>query len=66
MANKTKDEGPAARVGTTIKGKWKVESLLGVGGMAAVYAASHRNGQTAALKILHGTFARDHSLFATP
>jgi serine/threonine protein kinase len=59
---KSKDEGPAARVGITIKGKWKVESLLGVGGMAAVYAASHRNGQKAALKILHQDFAREKTI----
>jgi serine/threonine protein kinase len=59
---KSKDDGPAARVGIVIKGKWKVESLLGVGGMAAVYAASHRNGQRAALKILHADFAREKTI----
>jgi hypothetical protein len=53
------EKGPTARVGDIIKGKWTVESLLGVGGMAAVYAASHRNGQRAALKILHSDFARE-------
>src|SRR5215472_15458593 len=64
MANqKSKDEGPAARVGNTIKGKWHVDALLGVGGMAAVYAASHRNGQRAALKILHIDFAKDKAVF---
>lgn len=42
-----------------IKGKWHVDSLLGVGGMASVYAATHRNGQRAALKILHADFARE-------
>jgi hypothetical protein len=63
MANqKSKDDGPNARVGLTIKGKWKVDSLLGVGGMAAVYAASHRNGQRAALKILHTDFAREKTI----
>lgn len=63
MANhKSKDgdgAGPNSRVGSVIKGKWTVDSLLGVGGMAAVYAASHRNGQRAALKILHADFARE-------
>ena len=64
MANQksAKDEGPAARVGQVIKGKWKVEGLLGVGGMAAVYAAAHRNGQRAALKILHADFAREKTI----
>lgn len=56
------DQGPAARVGSVIKGKWKVDGLLGVGGMAAVYAASHRNGQRAALKILHADFAREKTI----
>ena len=56
------DGGPNARVGTVIKGKWKIEALLGVGGMAAVYAASHRNGQRAALKILHTDFAREKTI----
>ena len=56
------DGGPNARVGMVIKGKWKVESLLGVGGMAAVYAAAHRNGQRAALKILHADFAREKTI----
>jgi len=56
------DGGPNARVGNVIKGKWKIDSLLGVGGMAAVYAASHRNGQRAALKILHTDFAREKTI----
>jgi eukaryotic-like serine/threonine-protein kinase len=56
------DAGPAARVGSVIKGKWTVDSLLGVGGMAAVYAATHRNNQRAALKILHTDFAREKTI----
>ena len=52
-------EGPEKRIGSVIKGKWTLEALLGVGGMASVYAASHRNGQRAALKVLHADFARD-------
>lgn len=42
-----------SRVGTRIKGKWRIDRLLGVGGMGAVYAATHRNGSRVALKILH-------------
>jgi len=56
------EQGPTARVGVVIKGKWTVDGLLGVGGMAAVYAASHRNGQRAALKILHADFAREKTI----
>jgi serine/threonine-protein kinase len=33
--------------------KWRLDVLLGVGGMAAVYAATHRNGSRAAVKVLH-------------
>lgn len=42
-----------ARVGSTLRGKWTLERLLGLGGMAAVYAASHRNGSRGAIKLLH-------------
>ena len=41
------------RVGTVINGKWTVDQLIGVGGMASVYAATHRNSKRAALKIMH-------------
>jgi serine/threonine-protein kinase len=40
-------------VGTTLREKWHLDSLLGLGGMAAVYAATHRNGGRAAVKVLH-------------
>jgi eukaryotic-like serine/threonine-protein kinase len=42
-----------ARLGKTLHNKWRLDVLLGVGGMAAVYAATHRNGSRAAVKILH-------------
>jgi eukaryotic-like serine/threonine-protein kinase len=42
-----------ARVGQVLKNKWHLDVLLGVGGMAAVYAATHRNGSRAAVKLLH-------------
>lgn len=43
-----------ARVGTLISGKWKVDSILGVGGMAAVYGAVHTHTQRrVAIKVLH-------------
>jgi len=40
-------------VGQVLRGKWRLDVLLGVGGMASVYAATHRNGTRAALKLLH-------------
>ncbi len=42
-----------ARVGQVLKEKWHLDVLLGVGGMAAVYAVTHRNGSRAAVKLLH-------------
>jgi serine/threonine protein kinase len=41
------------RVGDVLRNKWRLDELVGVGGMAAVYAATHRNGNRAAVKILH-------------
>ena len=51
-----------ARIGTTLKRKWRIDSLIGVGGMAAVYAATHRNGNRVAVKILHVQLCVDVSL----
>src|SRR3954454_23918060 len=42
-----------SRVGQKLKGRWRLDSLLGVGGMASVYAATHRNGKRVAVKVLH-------------
>jgi serine/threonine-protein kinase len=47
-----------AREGSVLDGKWTLERLLGAGGMAAVYAARHRNGARAAVKILHPELSR--------
>ena len=45
------------RVGLVLRDKWRLDSLLGVGGSAAVYAATHRNGKHGAIKLLHPEFA---------
>src|SRR5215472_13077965 len=42
-----------ARIGTTLKGKWRIDAHLGTGGMASVFAATHRNGNRVAIKMLH-------------
>jgi serine/threonine protein kinase len=47
------------RIGVVIHDKWKLDSLLGVGGMAAVYAATHRNGKRVAVKMLHAEFSHE-------
>ena len=41
------------RLGRTLRGKWTLDKLLGVGGMAAVYECTHRNGSKVAIKMLH-------------
>lgn len=51
-----------ARVGTTLKGKWTLDCLVGLGGMAAVYAATHRNRKRVAVKILHPELSLHPSL----
>lgn len=48
-----------ARVGTTLLGKWSLDQLLGLGGMGAVYAGTHRNGSRVAIKMLHPQLASD-------
>jgi serine/threonine protein kinase len=42
-----------ARVGTLLRGKYRLGRVLGVGGMAAVYEATHRNSKRFAVKVLH-------------
>ncbi len=51
-----------ARIGSFIKDKWQLDSLLGVGGMACVYAATHRNKKRAALKMLHRELSSDPAI----
>ncbi|HEX7480905.1 MAG TPA: protein kinase [Polyangiales bacterium] len=50
------------RVGKLIGGKWRLDALIGVGGMAAVYMATHRNGSMAAVKILHEEVALNNEV----
>jgi serine/threonine-protein kinase len=50
------------RVGQVLKEKWRLDVLLGVGGMAAVYAATHRNGSRVAIKLLHPELSTHHQV----
>ncbi|WP_438039566.1 protein kinase domain-containing protein [Sorangium sp. So ce128] len=52
------------RVGTTLRGKWTIDRLVGIGGMAAVYAVTHKIGRRDAIKILHPEVARSKDLRA--
>jgi serine/threonine protein kinase/tetratricopeptide (TPR) repeat protein len=42
-----------SRLGTTLKAKYRLDALIGVGGMGAVYRATHRNRAELAVKMLH-------------
>jgi serine/threonine protein kinase len=44
-------------VGRLLSGKWRVDRLIGKGGVASVYEATHRNGRRAAIKVLSPDFA---------
>ena len=48
-----------ARVGQSVcGGKYTIDRVLGIGGMAAVYAGTHRNGRSIAMKLLHPEYSR--------
>ena len=51
-----------ARIGSTLNGKYRLDSLLGVGGMASVYAATHRNTKRFAVKLLHPEISLNEDL----
>jgi serine/threonine-protein kinase len=40
-------------IGTVLRSKYRLDRVLGVGGMAVVYAATHRNQKRFAVKMLH-------------
>lgn len=50
-----------SRVGSKIAGRWRLDELLGVGGTASVYAATHRKGKRVAIKILHPDLSANRS-----
>jgi eukaryotic-like serine/threonine-protein kinase len=51
-----------ARLGSTLSGKWRLDKVLGVGGVATVFLATHRNQSRAALKLLHPEQAQNHTV----
>ncbi len=42
-----------ARLGQVLRGKYRLDGVLGVGGMATVFRATHRNQAEFAVKVLH-------------
>ncbi len=52
-----------ARLGTILRGKYRVDRVLGAGGMATVYAATHlRNANRVAVKVLHRELTLERDL----
>src|SRR3954464_15524686 len=58
------DHRARRRLGATLRGKYRIEEVIGVGGMAAVYRAVHRNGHRVAIKMLHAEAALDSDMRA--
>jgi serine/threonine protein kinase len=53
----------ARNLGRVLCDKWRLERVIGAGGMATVYAATHRNNlRTVAIKVLHPQLALDVDL----
>jgi serine/threonine protein kinase len=55
-------EAARVRIGTALNAKWTLDEVLGVGGTASVFAATHRNRSRGALKVLHAEVAADGAL----
>jgi len=55
-------ERAQALVGSVLRDKWRLDRLIGVGGMASVFSATHRNGRRGAVKLLHTELALDKTL----
>jgi len=53
-----------ARVGSVLRGKYVIDAVLGIGGMAVVYAATHRNTKRFAIKVLHPELSANADLRA--
>jgi eukaryotic-like serine/threonine-protein kinase len=58
------EEVGAKRLGTTLRDKWVLEQLIGVGGMASVYIGRHKIGRREAIKILHAEIAKSEQIRA--
>jgi serine/threonine protein kinase len=58
------DQRAQKRVGTILRDKYRLERVLGVGGMAVVYKATHRNQAEYAIKMLHPELSYNEDLRA--
>ena len=50
-------DGVHPLIGKRLRDKWLIEAVIGRGGMATVFAATHRNGMRGAIKLLHAGMA---------
>lgn len=53
-----------SRLGQILHDKYRLERVLGIGGMATVYLAVHRNRNRVAIKILHPVLSSDEAVRA--
>ncbi len=50
------------RIGQTLCGKYFIDEVLGVGGTAVVFRATHRNGNRVAVKLLHDHLCKSRDI----
>ena len=50
------------RIGQTLCGKYSLDEVLGVGGTAVVFRATHRNGNRVAVKLLHDYLCKSRDI----
>jgi serine/threonine protein kinase len=55
-------EGSSRWIGTVLHDKWHIDAKIARGGVATVYRATHRQGQLAAIKIMHPEYARNEEV----
>src|SRR5262245_44710275 len=51
-------------LGKVLRRRWTLERVIGSGGTATVYAATHRNGARVAIKVLHSSLFTDSAVRA--
>lgn len=49
-------------IGTVLQDKWHIEAKIARGGVATVFRARHRQGQVAAIKIMHPQLSRNEDI----
>jgi len=61
-ASSAQSQRASARIGAVLRGKYVLDRVLGIGGMATVYAATHRNAKRFAVKMLHPELSLDEDV----